>query len=342
MLDDVKKNYNLIRILIILLIIAVGSYVLTLVWEIISLFLDILIILLISWLLSFILEPVVDAIQKFIKISKLVSTIITYILLSILFTVISVGYIPLVSSQISILAINVPHYLESAPKIIATWTTLFINQLGSSATLIPSVAQFLFSAFIVLILSFYFIVDKEKINQELFKLVPKNWHAILHFTQKVINDTFVSFLRVQLFFGISSALVTWLILIIFNIDFAASIAFLAGIFAIIPLVGPLLAIIPPVLIALLADPLKAVIIGAILLLIQQITFNVIGPKLLGQAFKLHPAIILISFLVGLKFAGGLGAVFAIPVLGISAVMIRRFGHYFLKITEETTKTIQSS
>ena len=97
----------------------------------------------------------------------------------------------------------------------------------------------------------------------------------------------------------------------------------------------------PVLVSLLIDPLKAIIIGVFLLITQQIIFNVIGPKLLGKAFSLHPAIILISFLVGLKFAGGVGAIFAIPVLGISAVMIRTFGHYILKVKDGATKTITS-
>ena len=331
MFDEVRENYSLIRILIILLIIAVGSYVLGLAWGVLGKFVDLLIILLVAWLLSFILEPVVGLIRKLLKLSKLISTIITYILISALLATTGFVYIPLISSQILALTNAIPKYLESAPPIMVGWSTVVTSQLGNSVTLIPSVAQFLFSALLVLILSFYFIIDKEKINRELFNLIPKGWHDVLQFTLKVINDTFVSFLRVQLFFAVSSALLTWLILRIFNIDFAASLALLAGIFAFIPLIGPLLALIPPVLVAFLVDPVKAVAIGLFLLITQQVTFNIVGPKLLGKAFKLHPAIILISFLVGLKFAGGLGAVFAIPVLGISAVMIRRFGHYLLKV-----------
>jgi len=251
--------------------------------------------------------------------------------------VISIGYIPLVTSQILILTKTIPHYLQSAPPFVVDLNNSFSNQLGKSVTLIPSVTQFLFLAFITLILSFYFIVDRVKINQEFFNLMPKEWHNVLRFTQKVIKDTFISFLKVQLFFGISSGILTWVILIAFNIDFAASIAFISGVFAFIPLIGPLLALIPPVLVAFLVDPLKALIIGAMLLIIQQITFNVIGPKLLGKAFKLHPALILISFLVGLQFAGAVGAVFAIPVLGIGALMIRRFGDYFITVKDETIK-----
>lgn len=329
MLDEIRKNYSLVRILIILLIIAVGSYVLSLGWVLLSKFLDLFIVLLSAWLLMFILEPAVEKIQNLLKVSKLVATTLTYSLISILLVIISISYVPLVTSQILTLTNILPEYLKTAPPILMNFDKSLTNQIGNSVILIPSIAQFLFYAFMALILSFYFIVDKEKINTEFFNLVPKKWHYMIHFTQKVINDTFISFLRVQLFFAISSGILTWIVLRAFNIDFAASIAFISGTLAFIPLIGPLLALFPPFLVALIVDPVKALIIVGILLVTQQITFNIIGPKLLGKAFRLHPAIILISFLVGLQFAGTLGAFFAIPILGIGAVMIRRFGHYFL-------------
>lgn len=326
--DEIRKNYSLVRVLIILLIVAVGSYLSSLAWVVISKFLNLFVILLLAWLLSFILEPIVEKIQT-LGISKLIATIITYTLVFALLVVITIGYIPLVISQIPAVTNFISHNLQSAPPyVVDLYNSLSNQQLGKSAGLIPSVAEFLFLAFITLILSFYFIVDREKINQEFFNLMPKTWHNFLRFTQKTINDVFISFLRVQLFYGIASGVLTWIILRAFNIDFAASIAFISGVFAFIPLIGPLLAIIPPVLLAFLLDPVKAAAIGLILLITQQVTFNIIGPKLLGKAFKLHPALILISFLAGLQLAGAVGAVFAIPVLGIGAVMIRRFGHYF--------------
>lgn len=338
MLDDIRNNHSLVRVLIILLIVAVGSYVSSLAWILISKFLNLFVILLSAWLLSFILEPIVVKFQE-LKISILIATIITYALISVLLVVISIGYIPLVTSQIATITNFIPLYLQTAPPYVVNLNNSLSNQLDKSISLIPSVAQFLFLAFITLILSFYFIVDRRKINQEFFNFMPKQWHDFLRFTQKSINDIFISFLRVQLFYGLSSAVLTWIILSAFNINFAASIALISGVFAFIPLIGPILALIPPVLVAFLVDPATALIIGAILLITQQITFNIIGPKLLGEAFQLHPALILISFLVGLQLAGTVGAVFAIPVLGISAVMIRGFGHYFIKVNDETTKNI---
>ena len=125
---------------------------------------------------------------------------------------------------------------------------------------------------------------------------------------------------------------TWIILRIFSIDLAASIALLAGILTIIPIVGPILAVIPPAFITLVShpeNPVLAVAILAILVLLQQVVYNAIGPKLMERAFKLHPIIVFLSIIIGFKVAGPLGAVFVVPVLGICVIVIRKLGYHFI-------------
>lgn len=328
MFKDLRKDYNLVRILIILLIIAVGSYVLSVVWQIIGTFSDLIIILIISWLVSFIVEPLVEGIVRVTKLSKFFATLIVYILFCGILALIIFLFIPVVSEQIQALTKIIPGYLAASPKFITNWVDVLTSQLNNAISFIPSVAQFFFSLFIILIFSFYFIVDKARINQELFYLTPKSWHEKIAFIQKVIDDSFASFLRLQLIFGLITGVLTWFILRLFNIDFAASSGLLAGIFAVIPLAGAPLALIPPVFIAYTSDPTKALIIFVILLIAQQFVFNVLGAKLLGRAFRIHPVIVLASFIVGFKIAGGLGAVFAVPVLGIAAVIIRHASHSY--------------
>ena len=171
----------------------------------------------------------------------------------------------------------------------------------------------------------------------MYKLAPKNWHGNLKFVQETINETFASFLQIQVLFGVLAGITTWIVLRIFSIDFAASIAILAGLLTIIPLAGPLLGIVPPAFVVLVThpeNPLLAVAIAAILLLIQQITYNAVGPKLMEKAFKLHPIVVLLSILIGFKVAGAMGAVFVVPVLGIAVIVIKKLGYHFIN-PEET-------
>jgi predicted PurR-regulated permease PerM len=328
MFDDLKKNATLLRILLILLIIAVGVYVIGILWQIIGIFSDIIIVLVMAWLLSFIIEPVVDTISEVGHVSKSWATTLTYILILLLFIGIVFLFIPTVTQQIKVLTVIIPDFLKTAPPYIERFAANITNSINQSVAFIPSVAQFFFSLFVMLILSFYFTVDKDHMNKEFFELMPDEWHERVKFMQELINSTFASFLRVQLTFGILSGVITWIIFTLLGLEFAASTSLLSGILATVPLIGPVLAIIPPVFVALLADSTKALIVFGVLLIAQQIIFNIVGPRLLGSAFRIHPAIVIISFLVGTKLAGGVGAIFAVPILGISSVVLRKLGKRF--------------
>ena len=328
-IKELKKERNYLRLLIILLIIAVGIHLFTITWEVLQNFSDIIVILLIAWLVSFILEPLVENIKTVFRVSRLLATTITFLLLTLILLMVVLLFIPTVTAQVKTLAVIIPKFLQTTPPFVTNIINGFIASLANAISYIPSVAQFFFSLLITLILSFYFIVDKQRINKEIYTLTPKSWHEYMQIGQDIIDHTFASFVRVQILFGIMGGIITFVVLVLFGIEFAASTALLAGIFAVVPLVGPFLSILPPVFVALVVDPVKALIIFAILLVAQQVIFNVVGPKLLGKALSIHPGIVLLSFLVGIKIAGGIGAILAIPVLGILTIVVRDFSHHFL-------------
>lgn len=333
MLEEIKKQFTSIQILITLLIIAVGIYVFQIIWQVLANFSDIIIMLITAWVLSFILEPIVNRLTRWIHMYKIASALVVYMLFFGLIGIIVFLFIPEVTAQLQTLTRILPHYLKPYPTFVNSWGNLINSSLNNSILYIPSVANFLFSAFIVLIISFYFVVDKQRINGVFFNLLPKKWHKDAQFIQEVIDTTFASFLRFQLFFGLLSGILAWVVLRLFNIDFAASTAVITGILTLVPLLGPILGIIPPILVAFISDPTKALYIFLILLLVDQVLYNIVGPRLLGKAFKLHPVIVLLSFFVGFKIAGGAGAVLAVPVLGILLIVLHRLSRHFINPTK---------
>lgn len=332
MLDELKKELSSFRLLAILLTIAVSIYLLQIGWQVIGNFSDVLIIVLIAWLLSFILEPLVRILERIAKLPKVVAAVVVYIFFAALFTIMIFVFIPVVFAEFQSLSKIVPQYLSSYPKFVQAWNNALKNSVDTLIVFLPSIATIFVDIVLILVLSFYFIVDKERINEEFYRLTPNSWHKNLKFIQKVVNDTFSSFLQIQVIFGILSGVATWIVLRIFSVDFAASIALIAGILTIIPLVGPLLALIPPVFVVLATNPnnpAEALLVFAILLLLQQIIFNMLGPKLMGRAFKLHPIIVFLSIIIGFKIAGPLGAVFVVPFLGILVIVFKELSHYFI-------------
>lgn len=328
-LQEIRNENTLVRVLLILLIIAVGTYVFTIVWQVLGNYADIFIVLICAWLLSFVLEPLVEKISKITKLSKVWATAITYLLIASIFTAAILLFIPTVAVQIQTLIKIIPLYIHNAPPFMIRSIDSFTGSLSNTITYVPSVAQFFFLLFVILIISFYFIVDKQRINKEIYDLTPDKWRDELLFLQRVVGNVFAKFIRVQLIFGLLAGITTWVFLTIMGVEFAASTSLLSGIFAIVPLVGPIFSLIPPVFVAFIQDPTKALIVGILVLVAQQFIFNILGPKLFGNAFRVHPVIVLISFIVGYKVAGTIGIFLAVPVLGIIAVIVRDLGHHFI-------------
>ena len=103
-------------------------------------------------------------------------------------------------------------------------------------------------------------------------------------------------------------------------DYILVASFFSGLFIFIPLVGPFLALVPPLLVALLTVPDSFFLLLILLLILQAVVMNVLAPKLLSDALGLHPLIVFAALLLGVKVAGFWGAIFAVPLAGVISTM----------------------
>lgn len=332
MFSELKSQYGSVKLLVTLATIAVSIFLLQILWQVISNFSDIIIMILLAWLLSFILEPLVLFINKVTKLPKIFGAIIVYSFFAIIIGIFVFIFVPVVIGQFKSLSEIIPSSLTAFPDILKSWNNTAIKSVDIFISLIPSLATILIDAILMLILSFYLVVDKERITREIYNFAPSSWHKNLKFIQTVIDSTFASFFRIQVIFAIIAAISTWLVLTIFGVSFAASISLLTGILTLIPVLGQFLGAIPPAFIVLITNPsapYESVLIFVVLVLIQQIVFNLIGPKLMGNVFKLHPLVVFLSIIIGYKIAGAIGAVFVVPVLSILVIVIKRLAPYFI-------------
>ncbi|HET9947002.1 MAG TPA: AI-2E family transporter [Patescibacteria group bacterium] len=334
MVEDLKKHFTSGGLLIALLIVAVGIYLFQTVWQVFGIFSDVFVVMICAWVVSFILEPAVEGLTTYVKLPRLLAALIIYTISFGLLAFAIILFIPAFTQQVAVLGKTLPKYVETSPDFIHRLTDTGYTYLQDSIPIIPSVASFLFSVFIILIISFYLVVDKETIQKEFYMLIPRRWHPHARFTQELIDTTFGSFLRVQLLVGIIAGVATWVVLQMIGNQFALATAVLSALLTMIPFAGPVLGIIPPVAIAFLADPARGLFVFIVLLIVQQIIFNIIAPKLLGNALKLHPIVVILSFILGYKLFGPLGAVLGVPVLGILAVILHRLSNHFIFLQRE--------
>lgn len=334
MLDELKKDLSSLKILISLGTIAVGIYLFEYVVKFLRDFSDIIIIIFFGWLVSFILEPFVDIFTKYLKVPRIISTIIVFVLAAVLIGLTFIVFIPDLAFQLKTLEQLLPTFKENAPPVVADGIDNFTKSIGNYTNIIPSVTQFLVNLVTILILSFYLVIDKDNLNRRMFALTPRKYHDEIRFVQRVIDQSFASFVRIQLLWGVIGGIITWIVLTIFGINFAGSTSLIAGILTAVPVIGPIIGVVPPLLVALVESPDQALIIFLIIFIIQQFIFNAIGPKIIGSAFNINPVIVILSLLIGIKVAGATGAVFAIPVASIILIVGREFYNFHFKDRED--------
>ena len=79
---------------------------------------------------------------------------------------------------------------------------------------------------------------------------------------------------------------------------------------------------------------KMLIATSVIILTGQLVYNILSPKLLGTALKIHPIIVLLSFLVGYRLGGVWGAIFAVPVTSAIFIIVKEILKYWKQEADE--------
>ena len=181
----------------------------------------------------------------------------------------------------------------------------------------------IFATFTVLILALFISLEEKGFERILTVFTPKKYDALAltlwEKTQRKVGGWFGVRILASLFVG----LLTFVALRVLNADYAISLAFFAGITNFVPIVGPVFAGIIIALIVFLDAPVKALFVVLAFVIIQQIE-SILTPILSRRFVGMSPILVFIALLVGWNLWGVLGAILAIPVLGILFEFLRDF------------------
>ena len=192
--------------------------------------------------------------------------------------------------------------------------------------MVTSTAAGLWNVVLGIIISIYILIDKEKFCA----LAKKISYAILpqRAADKTIeithrsSDTFGKFLSGKILDSLIIGILTFVVLTIFKMPYTLLVSVIVGITNIIPFFGPFIGAIPSVIIILFVSPVKALWFLLIILVIQQIDGNIIGPKILGDSIGISAFWILFSILVAGKFLGLVGMVIGVPLFAVIYSIIK--------------------
>ncbi len=176
----------------------------------------------------------------------------------------------------------------------------------------------------ILLLVFYWTLDGPRIIQSLLLFVPKGKRENISELISAMEIKIAFYMGGQsilcLFIGIL-ALVAYLLIGLPN---ALALAFVAGIFEAIPMVGPLLGAIPAAVIALSISPTKLIWVVVATLVIQQLENNLLVPGVMRKAVGINPMVSLLAIFAFSSIFGIAGALMAIPLAAIIQILLNRF------------------
>lgn len=325
---------------------------------------DKIVILLLSIFVAMIMDPGVQSLKR-IGVPRGLGILIHYFIALFLMIFLLVSLVPLIATQLIELAgllqnevntflhsphIALPFLTDSANLSLTqlmetTLRNLSINEFAdavqqfgqnlSSATqsslvlaaqLAGSVVNFFANLIIILVMAFFIQIEKEKIIVWSKSFLPRRLRPYVDDKSEAIQTKMAQWTRGQLILCLFIGFMVFLALTILRMPYALTLGILAGFTEFIPVIGPLIAAIPAVLIAGTQQGFFwALIVAGVYYVIQWCENNLLVPLIMKRAVGLSPLAILFAMLVGISFPSLihpiLGVIISIPATTIVAIFI---------------------
>ena len=224
------------------------------------------------------------------------------------------------------IATNITQFFQGLAENVVNSITTIAASITDRVTII---GRYIIDISFGFVFAFNFIMNKEYFRN----LVENAMRLVLNEKRKnglkeilyEINLVLLSFIRGKIIDLTLLSFITVISLIIIQSDYAFIVGTFAGYTNIIPYLGTWIGIIPAVIIALVKDGWQsAIFIGAYIVIIQQIYYIFVSPKVQGKSIGMHPVFILLAMFVFGKFFGLIGVILSIPMGGIVKIFINRW------------------
>lgn len=296
---------------------------------------------------AYILNPLINLLSEKTRFNRVIFIILLYILLFGLIGWLGTFFTTQIAAEIQefggsqILLRNAENFIATLPTWAQGYVRDAVVSIRETLTVDPEAvlpifsgaASRLFATITFLFASFYFLKDGAKLIDGVLTFFPDEQRLEVEVILRKINGILGSYLRGQLTLVLIMAVLGFFIFSFLGVRFSLLLGLLIGLAEIVPMIGPIIAGVVVVLVAMfdglsrfglppLTDGL--VVVGAYVIL-NQIENYVIVPQLMGRITNLHPLVIFFSVLAGGQIFGFLGFILAVP----TAASIRIILEYLL-------------
>jgi len=291
---------------------------------------DILFQLLVSFVIVAAFNPFVSRLEKR-KLPRAIAVIITYLIFLGIVGFVVYILVPTLVTQTGSFVTNIPKYIAylSLPTAFKEQILQqFLVQLGQLPGTVAKTAVSLFSnalnVITVLIMSFYLLISKKKMEENVIKFFSKKRGEKIVSLVNLIENRIGRWAKAEVFLMVVVGSMTYIGLLLLKVPYALPLALLAGLLEIIPMVGPFVAAVPAIIIGFSTSMVTGVATLSLAFLVQQVENYIFVPKIMQKSAGVNPVVTLLALSIGFRVEGVAGALIAIPIVLALNVLIEDY------------------
>ncbi|HLQ16588.1 MAG TPA: AI-2E family transporter [Candidatus Eisenbacteria bacterium] len=233
-------------------------------------------------------------------------------------------------SPISIFGINVD--LKGITETInAHLKDYALGQFGNAVTIGLTALTTLLQLLLMFIVAFLLALDAAAFRRVLRRLVPSDYRTDFDQIWRKVRKMLYAYVRGQLIIAGLIGILSGIACAVLGLPDPIALGLIAGITALIPYLGPFIGAIPAILVGLAAGPVKALLVALIYFVISNVILNFVYPKVMGDAVRLPPILVIAAFIAGFSWAGILGMFVAVPIAATLRIL---FDHIYPRLYEK--------
>ncbi|MGG1571852.1 AI-2E family transporter [Fictibacillus sp. NRS-1165] len=303
---------------------------------------------LLAGVLYYLFRPIVTFLHAR-KVPKTLSILLIYLAAIGLFVLLFYSIGPVLQHQVNSLIKNTPFLIDAIRTKVAElqnneWISRFqensqfsMNDLSdkitkylskSAATIGTSVTNFIsvITSIIMVFVTvpfilYYMLKEGEKAPRMVLRLLQpaqrKNGIKILADMDMALS----SYIQGQILVSVCVGILLYIGYLIIGIDYSLLLTVIAMFTNVIPFLGPIIGVIPALIVAVIDSPFMIVKVLIVMVIAQQIEGNIISPQVMGKKLDIHPLTIISILLVAGSLGGLLGLILAVPVYAVLKVIV---------------------
>jgi len=312
--------------------------------------------LLLSGIAYYLLNPLVDRLEKRSKVKRIYGIIILYLIIAGIITLILLTVIPMIRSQLVGLIDNFPKYSnqiqeefisltgsELFDKIqqnvgtdvsditsrVTNWVTTFLNNaLNGVGNFVGTLTEIVLAVVTTPFILFYLLRDGKKLPDFILKLLPTRLRPQTKMVMSEMNSQVASYIRGQIIVSCCIGALLYVGYLIIGLEYSLVLAIAAACTAVVPYLGPVIAITPALVVAIVTSPFMLLKMIIVWTAVQLIEGKFISPQIMGKSLKIHPITIIFVIIFAGKMFGILGIILAVPGYAVLKVVVTHVYQWF--------------